>query len=160
MPATNFVNGRCAISRSELPLYNGYYIDCVAVASNGLPGPMSYVSQVFDNDFWDVVPFLDGTEQLKENLAFQLETADEVGPFGFYVNAGEPFLGPSPFKIQSFTNYAFADFHFIAAPNDPTNNAALINEFKPFEDNYFFRNFLYSPNGLNSKWFAGIRHYQ
>jgi hypothetical protein len=111
----------------------------------------------------NVLPFLDGTTQLRQNLIFQLESADEDNALQFSVSdAGDtrptvyPMVGNS--DVFFLNDYAWANFHMRNG-----NNVALVNEFKPFEDNYFYRNFVLgstselNPNGslASSVHYAG-----
>jgi hypothetical protein len=85
--------------------------------------------------------YLDGRAQLKENLIFQLRSAQVDRPFQFddvYSNANDAVSFP--------TNYAFSGFY------DNYNNGTF-NALLPFVNNYTYRNFVFntadlSPNGL------------
>jgi hypothetical protein len=90
----------------------------------------------------NVLPFLDGTTQLRQNLIFQLETADQLNALQFSVEAIYPDPRASEFPLNGssdvffLNNYAWANFHIRYG-----QSVALVDEFKPFEDNYFYRNF-------------------
>ena len=100
----------------------------------------------------NALPFLDGTAQLRQNLIFQLQSADELNALQFSVEAIYPDPRPTVFPFNGssdvffLNNYAWANFHMRDG-----QSVALVNEFKPFEDNYFYRNFIVQSEGdLNS----------
>ena len=166
VPVTNFIQGRYTVQNSLLPYFGFYYLYYEAIGTNGAFGPVSLAVQDFSQDipsddswleaernryWWNVVPFLDGTTQLQQNLVFQLESADENGPFQFTVS-GVGDTRPSVLNVNGFSSVAFpasyacASFHEAVA-----GNPFWINEFKPFEDNYFYRNFVvYSAADVNA----------
>ncbi len=162
--ATQFTNGLSVIPQSFIPYYNACLLTCVPMGTNGTFGPEAPVSLGFfqlapqssdwynyevssletdQGGFWgNLLPFLDGTTQLRQNLIFQLESADELNALQFSVEAIYPDLRPTvyPFSGTSdvffLDNYAWANFHMRDG-----DSVALVNELKPFEDNYFYRNF-------------------
>jgi pimeloyl-ACP methyl ester carboxylesterase len=151
VPAGSFTtNGEYAIPASLMPLFGTYgnSISCRAIGADGTAGPASTVFQVniqfpAETEIWGRIPFMDGREQLKENLAFQLEAADELGSFGFYVDGAEG-------AVNFPQNYAFANYYFPLDFGSSQYNYAFLDPFKPFEDNYFYRNFVYAFTNLNS----------
>lgn len=151
VPVSSFTtNGEYVIPTSLMPLFGTYgsFISCRALGADGSAGAASTIF-IVNNEFLAEseiqarVPFIDGTEQLKENLAFQLEAADKLGSFSFYVEGAN--------QAVSFPqNYAYAGFYFPLDFGSPQNNFAFLHPFKPFEDNYFYRNFVYAFTNLNS----------
>lgn len=133
-----------------MPLFGTYgsFISCRAVGANGAVGAASTIFQInnlllAESEIGARIPFIDGTEQLKENLAFQLEAADKIGAFSFYVDGAN--------QAVSFPqNYAYAGYYFPLDFGIPQYNYAFLHPFKPFEDNYFYRNFVYAFTNLNS----------
>ncbi len=173
-PANSFVNGMCPVPQSFLPNYNSLNLTCVTMGANGTFGPATpvttgffqYVPQSADwynyelssvfneiGGYWgNALPFLDGTAQLRQNLIFQLESADQLNALQFSVEAIYPDPRPSIFPVSGssdvffLNNYAWANFHVRNG-----GSVALVNEFKPFEDNYFYRNLIaHSSGDLNS----------
>jgi hypothetical protein len=150
VPVSSFsTNGEYVIPTSLMPLFGTYgsFINCRALGADGSAGAASTIF-IINNDFLAEseilarVPFIDGTEQLKENLAFQLEAADKLGSFSFYVEGAN--------QAVSFPqNYAYAGFYFPLDFGSPQYNFAFLHPFKPFEDNYFYRNFVYAFTNLN-----------
>lgn len=152
IPVSSFTNSQYVLPASLLPPYGGYTISCRALGSDGTCGSDS--ATVLNNQIFDAeaigscfVPFVDGTEQLKENLAFALEAADEANSFQFAVAVNEE--PQPPFWIFP-TNYVSAGFYFPFDYGLPEYNYAFLVPFKPFEDNYFQRNFVYASTNLNS----------
>jgi hypothetical protein len=173
-PSSGFVNGLSAIPQPFLPYYNAYSLNCVPMGSNGSIGPAlllapaNFVQEAFQSADWynleistlinsvggtiwgNQLPFLDGTTQLRQNLIFQMESADEINPLQFSVSALDDtrpsVLAVNPLSaISFFPNYAWANFHMRYY-----QSVGLVDEFKPFEDNYFYRNFvLQSAGDLN-----------
>jgi hypothetical protein len=148
---TNFTNGQYAVPPEQLPLYNGYTLSCLPLGTNGAFGPLISVSQQFDRDEYADIPFIDGSQQVLQNLVFQMEAADANGPFQFMVldtNRSDPFYGGATI-IQFPSTYAYASYLFsFGSAQQP---GSVLNEFKPFEDNCFYRNFIYSNlNDINA----------
>ncbi len=184
-PPTQFTNGLAPLPRSFLPYYNANYLICVPMGSNGTFGPFAYVMLGFfqqtaqnsswyntefsdlvtepfpGNDWGNFMPFLDGTVQLRQNLIFQLEAADQDNALQFSVaDNGDTRPTVFPMNGQSdvffLGNYAWANFHMRNG-----NSVALVNEFKPFEDNDFYRNFIVQSSGdlnTNGSLASGV-HY-
>jgi hypothetical protein len=150
VPVSDFTtNGQYVIPASLLSPYNTYSnLSCRALGPNGTFGPDNIASMEnylpADVEIPPLVPFVDGTEQMKENLAFALEAADENGPFAFGVGGYEApdYIFPA--------NYAYAGFYFPFDFGNPQYNSTFLDPFKPFEDNYFLRNFVYASTNLNS----------
>jgi hypothetical protein len=149
VPASSFTNGEYVIPASLLPFFGTYgsFINCRAIGVDGSVGAASllYLMNNYilaESEIQALVPFLDGTEQLKENLAFQLEAADELGSFAFYVDGAND-------TVAFPQNYAYAGFYFLLDFGDPQYKNAFLHPFKPFEDNYFYRNFVYAFTNLN-----------
>jgi len=148
VPVSAFTpNGEYALPASLLPPYgdySSYSMTCRALGANGSFGPGSNVWQapaVIEAESAVVaqIPFVDGTEPLKENLVFQLESADEKNPFSFSVSGACA-------SVAFQKKYAWAGFYF--SPDELP--IACLNPFQPFEDNYFYRNFVYAATNVNS----------
>jgi len=151
VPVSSFTtNGEYAIPTSVMPLYGTYgsFISCRAIGADGTVGQASTIflannQFLAESEILARVPFVDGTEQLKENLAFQLEAADENGAFSFFVEGANQAVSFPP-------NYAYAGYYFPLDFGSSQYNFAFLHPFKPFEDNYFNRNFVYAFTNLNS----------
>jgi hypothetical protein len=77
----------------------------------------------------DLIPFMDGTVQLKENLSFLL-TASTDNPFSCHWT--DTYMYP----YSQATNYVVASYY---------DSQFGLDQFMPFEDNYAYRNCVYSP---------------
>jgi hypothetical protein len=117
-----------------------------AVATNGNTAAV-FASA---ND-WDA-PFYDGRVQMKQNLIFQLRAATIEAPFQFLI----PFYTSPPANFGYFagpysypTNYAYAGLFQFANPA-AGNNYGTVDPFMPFEENYLFRNFVFTPGDVNA----------
>lgn len=153
VPVSDFTtNGQYVIPASLLSPFNTYSnLSCRALGPNGTFGPDNIASMESslpaDLEIPPLVPFVNGTEQMKENLAFALEAADENNPFAFGIAANQY---PEPPDYIFPANYACAGFYFPFDFGEPQYNYAFLDPFKPFEDNYFLRNFVYASTNLNS----------
>lgn len=151
VPVSSFTNAQYGIPSSLMPYYGSYGVVCRAIDGNEIPGPASTADQVgqpfAESQISAFVPFVDATEQLKENLAFQLESADGNGTFAFTVNNVSQ---TSPTSIVFPQNCAAVGFFFLLDFGLPQYNYAFIDPFKPFEDNYFYRNFVYASTNVNA----------
>jgi hypothetical protein len=122
-----------AISQSS-DLYSGYG------SSSGTPSPD-----------WLVPPYFDGRTELKQDLIFQLRAANETNQFvlqDFITNGGGS-------ALVSFTpNYVYEGFYDINNENLIYGVAPVyspqFDAFLPFEDNYMFRNYVYSTADVDS----------
>ena len=89
--------------------------------------------------------FLDGREQLKQNLTFLLRVANAQQPFNYLLLGS---LGPGSYQFYSWpTNYAYAGFY--SHDNNDGNPDVYVNEFQPFNDNYLYLNFVFDPTNLD-----------
>jgi len=104
-----------------------------------------------------VPPYFDGRAQLKQNLRFLLRSATEDSPFVFAI--------PESWGSETVTNpanYAYAGFFSLNA--FPTASD-MFDPLLPFEDNYFYRNFVFSladvdDSGNMTTWQTGSPTYQ
>ena len=143
---SSFSQGSFRLPNSFLPPFGKYTFQCRPFGTNGHVGPAAAPSVLVGSFGPTYVPFMDGSEHLRENLAFWLEAADESGPFQFAINDNTFPQAPT----YLFTSgYAYANYHFTLDFGTPFDKIAFIDEFKPFEDNYYLRNFIYSPTNLN-----------
>jgi hypothetical protein len=147
VPVTNFVQGQYALPDSAVPLYGRYTFVCRPLGMNGTIGPLSTPSLPDAAAISAYIPFLDGSEQLRQNLVFALEAADETGPFQFRLSDNTYPICPAWIFPSS---YAYASYHFPWDLGFSAYKYSFVDEFKPFEDNYFLRNFLYSPTNVSS----------
>jgi hypothetical protein len=100
-------------------------------------------------------PFLDGREQLKQNLEFQFRVADNTSPFGLITYTDDPLYGISPETTSvTPTNYVYSAFYdddnYNGIYGSPYFDLPLLNIYRPFEDNELYRNFVYSSSDMNT----------
>jgi hypothetical protein len=180
-PSVNFTNGYALMPQTFIPYYNAFSLACVPMGSNGTFGPFTYVNSAFFqfsatgfnwynaeegslqtqiNGLWgNLTPFLDGTTQLRQNLVFQLESAEEDNALVFSIDSiGD--TRPTVYPMNGYSddfflpNYAWANFHMRDG-----NTVGLVHELKPFEDNYFYRNMVVDSTGdlnPNGSMLSGI----
>lgn len=120
----------------------------------------------FYNEPWNP-PFYDGREQMKQNLIFQLRVADTVTPFGYINIASNP---PGSLYLYSYvattstpTNYVYAGFYDVNNYNGQYGQMGdyqSLNVERPFEDNYLYRNFVYTPSDVDTNGYmtTGVQY--
>jgi hypothetical protein len=92
--------------------------------------------------------YFDGSIQLKQNLGFLLRVNDSQGyssalaPFKF-----QPAWSGTLTGYGSPTNYVYAGLYDLY--EDSSISDANLNVFRPFGDNYFYRNFVFGSDDLN-----------
>ena len=142
LATSSFTNGIYSVPQGSLPpLPSGDYWYLQTTNSSGLDSTVLIHS-------WDVstIPFFDGREQLKQNLAFQLRAANADSAFSFtWINTNYHAYG----HFSNSTNYAQAGLWNLV--DDPDGGAPFgTYEFGPFTYNYLYRNFAFSPADVNS----------
>ena len=118
-------------------------------------------TRLVSQDFSGQSGFFDGREQIQQNLKFLLRVANASSPFS-YTFVNEPLFIPSLGWFDVYAFYGFApnyvyDGVYDIFPNtywpgyDPPSGGGgqCQDVFRPFEHNYIYRNFVYSPNDLN-----------
>jgi hypothetical protein len=155
VPVTNLINGVYEIPTGDVPAFYGAFFYSQAVGADGRLGNPSE-EQYLSNWESGNVPFLDGTTEIQQNVSFLLRAATQTQPFSFYdqVPGFAPFY-PTPQR----TNYVFAGFHGF---QDLNFSALQMNEFEPFEENYFYRNFAYltDPDDAHGNLLTGAYSYR
>lgn len=162
IPINNFSNGIYAlpnapVSSSIYRLEYGYYWTAQAVDSNGIPSQSAYLRQDYAvptgfTNSWLVPPFYDGRRQLKDNLVFQLRAATLDSLFqytDFYTDQ----WGSEYYSVNFPTTYVYAgywDFQRIDYWDGTYNFQTTLDVFRPFKDNYVFRNFVFNTADLDS----------
>jgi hypothetical protein len=137
-PVSSFSNGLLQLT-TEWPLTDAgggdYIVYAESVAANGDES----AATVFDDaEMYSPAaynwgqPFYDGRVQMKQNLIFQLRAAPADGPLEF--GYGDTYLYPLGYAVASL--YQYAD-----QSSDPLG---YFDSFLPYEQNYLFRNFVYS----------------
>jgi hypothetical protein len=153
VPVNNFTNGVYVISNAQVPLYSFFRFTTCAVNLDGTLGPLTadrlyvYLIPALKN-----IPFLDGSACMEQNLSFLLQAATQQSAFNFTWQSDNGLVTDHTGSI----NYACAGFHEYTDPaSDPYlgeenfDPGAYLNEFAPFDDNYAYRNFVYSSGTVN-----------
>ncbi len=87
IPATQFTNGVAVINNAQLPAYAGsplYYL--FPQVPGGVLGSLTVASS--SPYYYRNVPFIDGTEQMKQNVSYLLRAAS-YAPFGRLITSDE-----------------------------------------------------------------------
>jgi len=140
LPASQFTNGMALLSDEQAPPYTQLnYYGFVPVLPGNLSGSVLSAGPALYNPL--NVPFLDGTACLKQNVRFLLRGAC-WDPFAYALTSGS--YGYSPDYVSSSVYSASGVDHLI-----------------PFEDNYFFANFIFNSslvqaNGTLGTGFAPV----
>jgi hypothetical protein len=93
------------------------------------------------------MPFIDGRVQLKQNLAFLLRVASPDSPFEFLLDA-YPDSGSTLFSYSS--DYVYTSYYDLTLGNYFFTPYLSQNELTPFQDNYLYRNFVFSTADIGS----------
>lgn len=129
--------------------YGAYVFKVQTVATNGASSDYQTI-QGYAHDDWNwqfgAVPFLDGRRQIQQNVEFQLRAAQGSGQQARYapllVHQGTCIDGwwSYSYNESASTNYVSAGFHHSFSYGGDTR--LVTDAFRPFEQNYFYANFL------------------
>lgn len=160
IPASSITNGICVLPDSQLPPYFAYNLCIQTVRSNGVASGWAQPSVPGDWFFTAAsTPFVDARSQLKDNLRFLLRSATSYSPFAFQVYID----GYSSFFTWP-NNYVFADCYYSGIANyyDEFDEFPIwqFNDFRPINDNCFYRNFLFDQTQLAANGFLDTGCYQ
>jgi hypothetical protein len=133
IPIGSFTNGIAQIPDSDLPPYAYYLLDFQAVDQDGRAGSWNMYPGTYDIY---AMPFLDGTAQMKQNLAYLLK----IGSFYYTLTSGNQSA-----SWQAPYGWAYADYYFY----NQASYRTYCNPFAPFEDNYFYRNLVFDPSHID-----------
>lgn len=175
IPATALQSGYCELPPWLVPPYGSYRLEVESVAENGCVVQCRPLDG-FEQGIWEwstgVVPFLDGRRQIKQNAEFQLRAAEGCSrwPLGdgwetnivpFAVRQWNNFGGEAGSYSESASpEYVVAGFHHLQAVDGGgwgwAGSALTLDPFRPFEQNWFYANFLYAgPPWGTSGWNCG-----
>ncbi len=158
--ATNVVNGAMRIPVEQMTGYvSGAEIDVQAIATDVDFGAVSSLfptvapEEVLGASEQTPYRFVDARSHLKENLKFLLQSATVSQAFTYIV--GDPYL-PDPTLVwfpetefarpPSPTSYEYSGFHVFSS----NLNYSVMQEFRPAQENYLWRNFAYEPEDFDS----------
>jgi Alpha/beta hydrolase len=148
-----------------VPPYGTYALTVETVAADGrvsdcrpIWGSAQVYSQIWLSDAWDwpsqsgAVPFLDGRRHIQQNIEFQLRAAQgrHIGPttneVPFAVEQQACINGRQcSYDESASVSYVEAGFHHYYGPdmnNWWTWQGLALDPFRPFEQNYFYANWL------------------
>ena len=135
VPVSDLTNGIFQIASSNVPPYGGYEFEIQAIGSDGNLGEINY-SYALQDTAEDFIPFLDGRTQIQQNINFQLRSATTLSPFAV--------VSPYSDTQSAGTNYVASGYYSFTG----ARTIFGCDEFQPFEDNYFFQNWIYSSNNI------------
>ncbi|MGD0814627.1 MAG: hypothetical protein ABSA83_13555 [Verrucomicrobiota bacterium] len=141
IPASQFTNGVAVLSDAQdLPFsfLEAYFLN--PLLQGGAAGfNVGAVASGLN------MPFIDGTAQMKQNIQFLLRAAGNA-PFGYEVHNFNP-SWPETYLITYPSNYVYSSLYYFGMVGGGED---LMDHFAPFEDNYFYRNFVFDPIYLDS----------
>ena len=166
--ATNMVNGILQIPQdlqSEAARESGVgFVQLVDTSGNS----GDYLSLTFPldpehgDDYWNApTNFANASSQMKANLGFLLRAAGVLWPFGYssglYYNVdGMTQHAPTASDAATpetclargtaSTNYEYYGYHTFS----PSLNYSFIDELRPVEENFLWRNFVFNPNDFTN----------
>ncbi len=136
VPVASFTNGLAAITPAQVPWYGGYYFNVQPMDDSGRYGDAVWCGGSYSTE---MIPFLDGTEQMKENALFLLRIAVD-DPF-----APQTHYNGVPYGLTYSTQDVFASYYSFGVAR---GFYRYRDEFMPFEDNYFYRNYVFNAEDL------------
>jgi Alpha/beta hydrolase of unknown function (DUF900) len=161
IPVAAFTNGFCPAYSNWLNLAvipaNEYVNHSLYLQSVDTNGNVSGGNPLTEN--WGPDNFYDGREQLKQNLTFQFRIADTTSPFTFI-----SVTNPNSYTITEIAEVSnpmgciYASFYdennangiYGTSDFGATANTAVLNIYRPFEDNVLYRNFVSTPADVDT----------
>ena len=142
---SSLTNGVALLPTNSIPAYGRYFLYVTAKGPDGRPGHWTPINEP------PTVPFLDGTAAMKQNLSFLLRSAGAFDPLHFRVKYAD--------ESYSYLYAWPADYVYSGCFD--LWGYAIQNEFEPFEENRYFRNFAFPVNGVLSSGLldSGITDY-
>ena len=166
--ATNLVHGIMPLPLSQMVGYlPAAALNYQLIATNGDFGESLPLVPYFAEETlypYYYYNFVDARRQIKENLKFLLRSATITQPFGYTSNQG---IDPSDDTYESDVNYTLSpDTYFargVGSTNyeysgfrvfDPDFNYSILQELRPVQENYLWRNFVFSTGDFTNGNFA------
>ena len=155
VPASSLVNGVTRLPIEQMP---GYLPEGLTkgqcFGSDGSVGSAFYLFAYPSSWMSHAQGFADARRHMKENLEFLLRSATATMPFRYAAGltvSGESLDWPDPSELQqpeiyfareaSPADYEYYGFHTFS----PTLNYSFLQELRPVQDNFVWRNFLFDP---------------
>jgi hypothetical protein len=147
IPVSMFTNGIYQLSAafyppatdSQGPANYGVFIQTVDAEGDASEATVFDSAYGWPTEYNWGLPFYDGRVQLKQNLIFQLRTAPADGSLQFGYE-GDPLSYPTNYAVASV--YQYADTY--------AEDYGLFDALLPFEENYLFRNFVFSITNVDA----------
>ncbi len=140
VPATNLANGAVyQLNSTQAPPYGTYQFLIQALGADGLAGDIitnGYVTGDTNRADYNI-PFHDGRAQIAQNVNFLLRETQTNSPF----KIGSGSSGAPGYSFSADSSYVSAGFHLF---NDNNSSPLTLNEFQPFEENNYYKNYCYS----------------
>ena len=153
IPLSSFSNGVCYIpaglTTSPVDAYGNwqYFWSLESIGPNGgaNSSPVYLGNNSVSNANYGVIGiyplYADGRVQMKEDLIFQLRAAMVDFTLGYYLgNYDNEFVYPA---------YVYSGFYQTFDSRGQPQAAGTFDPFLPFENNYFYRNFVFSLSDVN-----------
>lgn len=116
------------------PINADWYVQ--TVNTNGeVSDPSKALSETENNSAQSAPTFMDGRQQLEQNLSFAYRSAP-----GFYAFANGTYY---------IDTYLFAGLFDESPTAEGEGTGPYLDKFRPFEENYFWHNFVYSPGDVD-----------
>jgi hypothetical protein len=131
IPATQFTNGVAILSETQIPEWANIFPSYIYPQ---LTGNASGEAQGSLNECL-AVPFIDGTQAMKQNIRFLLSAAGS-NPFGYNWSDWAPPYTPYTIEVYD-QNYVYSSY------TGTYDGDFSLDHFAPFEDNYYFKNFIF-----------------
>ena len=148
IPVSSFTNGIYEIPLSWLPDQYFYatrwYLELVD--TNGRHGSPSGD----DHIYMLAKSFYDGREHMKQNLIFALRASDSQLSFSCgFSSAFRDALYSTYVNFAGYGGFHYPENYAYAGLNQIQNNYSIPDDFQPFYENYFFRNFAFSTDAID-----------
>ncbi len=141
---SSFTNGVALIPESQNQIGKPQSSFAQAVSADGSLGEFIPVA----NGYHQSIPFFDGREQLSQNLSFLLRAADKNKRFQLFLQGA---YWDGTYSDPYSDGYAYASYYNIGfAYEGYYPSYTSLKEFRPFIDNYNYRNFVLDPTHLDN----------
>lgn len=119
-----------------------WYVQSINTNGN-VSSPSLADSESENNNLQSSPPLLDGRQQLAQNLSFLLRGANTQFPLGYSIVGG----------WYSYADYAFSGLYDETPTYAGESIGPYLDKFEPFEENYLYKNFVYSTTNVNQSGF-------
>ncbi len=138
IPASQFTNGIAVLSDTQDIPFAGICYDNLTfqTAGNKLAGEAFTATS---GSFFDNIPFIDGTVEMKDNIRFLLRAAG-LAPFAYVASNTASISYPNNYVYSSLYYPYESGPYYYTSPDC----------FAPFQDNYFYRNFVFNSTLLDT----------